>query len=132
MQLFVQGQALHTLTVSEEASVGQLKAILAGLEGVPADDQVLTYGGSPLEENSMLLGVLPDLTTLTLTARLVGGELNGGSYKFVQNIKWHASSLRKGAWFSSPCWQSEGPDTKGEAKGGRGLLPFSLMVCLQY
>lgn len=76
MQLFVQGQALHALTVSEEASVGQLKTILAGLEGVPGEDQVLTYGGSPLEEDSMSLGALPDLATLTLTARLVGGEIN--------------------------------------------------------
>lgn len=75
MQLFVQGQALHAVMVSEEASVGHLKAVLAGLEGVPEENQVLTHGGSPLEEDSMLLGALPDRTTLSLTARLLGGEM---------------------------------------------------------
>ena len=73
MQLFVKGQTLHALSVSEEASVGHLRALLAGLEGIPAPDQVITCGGSPLDDDGLALGALPELATLTLTARVLGG-----------------------------------------------------------
>ncbi len=73
MQLFVQGQALHTVDVSTETNVETLKALVADLEGIPSGEQVLSYGGVPLEEDCLLCGVVPDLGTVTVSARVVGG-----------------------------------------------------------
>lgn len=74
MQLFVQGQTLHTVSVSSEATVEELKELLASLEGVPAGEQVVAYGGVPLEDDCRVCGAVPELATLSLTARVVGGE----------------------------------------------------------
>ncbi len=52
LQLFVQGQSVHSVNVTEEATVDELKQTLSGLEGVPGEDQVLSYGGVPLEDDS--------------------------------------------------------------------------------
>lgn len=77
MQLFVQGRALHTVDVSTETSIETLKALVADLEGIPTEDQVLAYGGVPLEEDCLLCGLVPELGTITVSARVVGGGLEG-------------------------------------------------------
>ena len=74
MQLFVQGQAIHTVDVSEETTVDDLKEALATLEGIPAGEQVVSYGGVPLEGSHVVCDAVPELGTVTLTARVVGGE----------------------------------------------------------
>ena len=74
MQLFVQGQALHTVEVSTETTVDDLKGVLAATEGIPAEEQVLSYGGVPLEEDCLICGLVPELATLSVTARVLGGE----------------------------------------------------------
>ncbi len=73
LQLFVQGQSVHSVNVTEEATVDELKQTLSGLEGVPGEDQVLSYGGVPLEDESCIADVVPDLGTISLTARVLGG-----------------------------------------------------------
>ncbi len=73
MQLFVQGHALHTVDVSAETSVQSLKGLVAELEGIPGEEQVLSYGGVPLEEDCLLCGLVPELGTVTVSARVVGG-----------------------------------------------------------
>ena len=74
MQLFVQGQAIHTVDVSEETTVDDLKEALASLEGIPAGEQVVSYGGVPLEGGHLVCDAVPELGTVSLTARVVGGE----------------------------------------------------------
>ena len=74
MQLFVQGQALHALNVTSQTTVDELKGILAQEEGIPAVEQVLAYGGVPLEDDSFICQSVPELATLSLTARVVGGK----------------------------------------------------------
>ena len=73
-QLFVQGQTLHTLEVSQETTVSALKSALVAAEGVPAEEQVLTYGGVPLEDDCVLAESVPDLATLSVTVRVIGGK----------------------------------------------------------
>ena len=74
MQLFVQGRSLHTLNVSPEATVDELKEVLASSEGIPAQEQVLSYGGVPLEDEYLVCEAVPELATLSVSARVVGGE----------------------------------------------------------
>ena len=73
-QLFVQGQALHTLELSSETTVEALKTTLAVAEGVAAEEQVLNYGGVPLEDECVVFDSVPALATLTMNVRVVGGE----------------------------------------------------------
>ena len=73
MQLFVQGTKIHALDVSQETQVSDLKEVLAGLEDVTSDDQVLYYGGLPLEDDSFVCEVVPGNGTLSLGVRLLGG-----------------------------------------------------------
>ena len=73
MPLFVQGSTLHTVDVSNETTVGDLKDIMSPSEGISSDDQFLTYGGIPLEDDSLVCEVVPDMGTITLTTRIRGG-----------------------------------------------------------
>ncbi len=73
MQLFVQGQSVHTLNVSQEATVDDIKEALAGLEGISCDDQVLSYGGLPLDEDCLVLDTVPEHGTISLSIRVLGG-----------------------------------------------------------
>ena len=73
MPLFVQGSTLHTVDVSDETTVGDLKDILSPSEGIPSDDQLLTYGGIPLEDDNLVCEVVPEMGTITLTTRIRGG-----------------------------------------------------------
>jgi len=75
MPLFVQGSSLHSVNVSEETTVGDLKDILSPFEGVAPEDQILTYGGVPLEDDELMCEEVPDMGTITLTTRIRGGEI---------------------------------------------------------
>ena len=75
LQVFVQGQSLHTLEISPEATVEALKSALAVVEGISAEEQVLSYGGVPLEDECVLADSVPELATLNVNARVVGGKL---------------------------------------------------------
>ena len=77
MQLFVQGHALHTFNVSEDTTVEVVKEALATFEGIPTEEQLLVYGGVPLEGETLLCDSVPELATLSLSARVVGGLSSG-------------------------------------------------------
>ncbi|XP_043843477.1 ubiquitin-like protein FUBI [Dromiciops gliroides] len=78
MQLFVRAQALHTLKVTGQETVAQIKAHVASLEGITPEDQVLLLGGSPLEDEAILgqCGLEP-LSTLEVAGRMLGGKVHG-------------------------------------------------------
>ncbi|KAM4722652.1 ubiquitin-like FUBI-ribosomal protein eS30 fusion protein [Rhinophrynus dorsalis] len=78
MQLFVRAQNLHTLEVSGQETVSQIKAQICSLEGIPSEDQIILLAGSPLSDESTLQqsGVC-DLSTLDVAARLLGGKVHG-------------------------------------------------------
>lgn len=74
MQLFIQGQNLHALNISEETTFDELKGVVYDLEGISRDDQVLSYGGVPLEDDGCVLDSVPELGTICLTVRVLGGK----------------------------------------------------------
>ena len=53
-----------------------LKSALASVEGVPAEQQVLTYGGVPLDDECVVTESVPELATLSVTVRVVGGQFH--------------------------------------------------------
>ncbi|CAJ0966947.1 unnamed protein product [Ranitomeya imitator] len=78
MQLFVRAQDLHTLEVSGQETVSQIKAKISSLEGISAQDQVLLLSGAPLWDESTLdhCGVC-ERSTLDVAVRLLGGKVHG-------------------------------------------------------
>ncbi|XP_046847750.1 ubiquitin-like protein FUBI [Xenia sp. Carnegie-2017] len=79
MQLFIRGLELNVLNIDDrEVSVLDLKHEIAQLEGISVDDQVLSYGGKPLEnENTLVYYDINDSATLDVTGRIVGGKVHG-------------------------------------------------------
>lgn len=73
MQIFVQGQFLHAIEVSEETTFDNLKSELVVSEGIEVEDQLLSYGGVPLEDETVVYDVVPELATLNLDVRVLGG-----------------------------------------------------------
>ncbi|NXG12793.1 UBIM protein, partial [Sakesphorus luctuosus] len=74
MQLFIRGQTLLTLEVSGSETFAQIKEKVAELSGVPPKDQVLLFAGTPLDDDVVLgQSPLPELATLDLSTRLLGG-----------------------------------------------------------
>ncbi|XP_011784297.1 PREDICTED: ubiquitin-like protein FUBI [Colobus angolensis palliatus] len=78
MQLFVRSQELHTLEVTGQETVAQIKAHVASLEGIAPEDQVVLLAGTPLEDEATLgqCGV-EALTTLEVAGRMLGGKVHG-------------------------------------------------------
>ncbi|KAG9333900.1 hypothetical protein JZ751_009419 [Albula glossodonta] len=54
MQLFVRAQNTHTLHLTGQETVGDIKAHVAALEGIAVEDQVLVLSGTPLEDGAFL------------------------------------------------------------------------------
>jgi len=78
MQLFVRGQQTHTLEVTGKESGLELKMQISSLEGIPVVDQLLLYGGSPLEnEDTLVSREVPDMATVEVVGRLLGGKVHG-------------------------------------------------------
>ncbi|PWS23097.1 hypothetical protein DKP78_14940 [Enterococcus faecium] len=78
MQLFVRAQNTHTVEVTGQETVQDLKAHVQSLEGISVEDQVLLLAGTPLEDSAALVdcGVL-EHSTLDVVARLLGGKVHG-------------------------------------------------------
>uniref|UniRef100_A0A8C8XWD8 Ubiquitin-like protein FUBI n=1 Tax=Panthera leo TaxID=9689 RepID=A0A8C8XWD8_PANLE len=78
MQLFVRAQELHTLEVTGQETVAQIKVHVASLEGIAPEDQVVLLAGTPLEDEATLgqCGV-EALTTLEVAGRMLGGGQAG-------------------------------------------------------
>lgn len=72
------GQTLHTIEVSSSETVAQIKERIAALESIAPEDQVLLFGGSPLEDGAVLeRSGVPEFSTLEVAARLLGGKVHG-------------------------------------------------------
>ncbi|XP_018584396.1 FAU ubiquitin like and ribosomal protein S30 fusion b [Scleropages formosus] len=78
MQLFVQSQSLHTLEVSGEQAIAHIKACIEALEGVSREDQVVSLGGAPLQDEDLIGQVgIEEFSTLNVALRLLGGKVHG-------------------------------------------------------
>ncbi|XP_040267314.1 ubiquitin-like protein FUBI [Bufo bufo] len=78
MQIFIAGRALHTLDVSDQDTVTDVKKRIAQLEGLLGCDLVLSCAGIALEDEAVLsaCGVRAQ-STLNVSARLLGGKVHG-------------------------------------------------------
>ncbi|XP_051511627.1 FAU ubiquitin-like and ribosomal protein S30 [Myxocyprinus asiaticus] len=78
MQLFVRAQNLHTLEVSGNETVHDIKTHVQTLEGLSVEDQVLLLSGAPLEDDVTLLNCgVTEHCTLEVAGRLLGGKVHG-------------------------------------------------------
>ena len=74
MQLFIRGGSLNVLMVDGDDYVGQVKQQVAVLEGIPVDDQVLSFGGKPLGDSSTLADYgIKESCTLDVLGKVLGG-----------------------------------------------------------
>ena len=74
MQLFIRGVELNVLSVDECVTVDGLKHQIAELEGISVEDQVLSFGGKPLEDECTLAEYgIRDSCTLDVLGRVLGG-----------------------------------------------------------
>lgn len=77
MQIFVQGDSLHVVEVEDSAHVLDVKSRVEALSGLAVADQVLSFGGCPLEDEVALARYnIEELSTLTVTGRVLGGSLS--------------------------------------------------------
>ncbi|XP_036437712.1 FAU ubiquitin like and ribosomal protein S30 fusion a [Colossoma macropomum] len=78
MQLFLRAQNLHTLEVTGQETVQDLKAHVQTLEGLSVEDQVLVLAGTPLENDAVLVNCgISEHCTLEVVGRLLGGKVHG-------------------------------------------------------
>ncbi|XP_057291814.1 FAU ubiquitin-like and ribosomal protein S30 [Hydractinia symbiolongicarpus] len=78
MQIFVQGQSTNVYDISSSISVSDLKELIAFRSGVPVEDQVLVYGGHPLQdEKSLCECEINASSTISLGVRVLGGKVHG-------------------------------------------------------
>ncbi|KAL0967684.1 hypothetical protein UPYG_G00255560 [Umbra pygmaea] len=78
MQLFLRAQNTHTLEVTGQETVRDLKVHVQNLEGLLVEDQVLLLAGSPLEDASSLMDCgISEHCTLDVAGRLPGGKVHG-------------------------------------------------------
>ncbi|XP_029635393.2 uncharacterized protein LOC115210796 [Octopus sinensis] len=76
MQLFVKANETHTLSLTGNETIHDIKNMLFNLGGFDINEQVLTFNGSPLA-NDFSVGSLQDMNTLHLDMRMLGGKVHG-------------------------------------------------------
>uniref|UniRef100_A0A8C8Y5M5 Ubiquitin-like domain-containing protein n=1 Tax=Panthera leo TaxID=9689 RepID=A0A8C8Y5M5_PANLE len=78
MQLLVHTQDLHTLEVTGQKRVAQIKAHVASLMGVAPEDQVVLLEAKPLEDEATLGQCrIEGLITLEVADHMLGGKVHG-------------------------------------------------------
>uniref|UniRef100_A0AAZ3SCD8 Ubiquitin-like domain-containing protein n=1 Tax=Oncorhynchus tshawytscha TaxID=74940 RepID=A0AAZ3SCD8_ONCTS len=78
MQLFLRAQNTHTLEVTGQETVREIKLHVQTLEGLLVEDQVLLLDSSPLEDSSSLVDCgISEYCTLEVAGRLLGGKVHG-------------------------------------------------------
>ena len=74
MQIFVQCQELHAITLEGAETVSDLKAIVQAREGVSADELTLaTRAGRTLENGQILNDIVVEGSYIDATVGLLGG-----------------------------------------------------------
>ncbi|XP_060567934.1 ubiquitin-like FUBI-ribosomal protein eS30 fusion protein isoform X1 [Ruditapes philippinarum] len=76
MQLFIRGTQTHVVQVNGAETVEDVKALIADKEGYSVEDQVILYGGKPLD-SGLLANLCEDLTTLEVNIKMLGGKVHG-------------------------------------------------------
>ncbi|TEA24709.1 hypothetical protein DBR06_SOUSAS48110002 [Sousa chinensis] len=95
MHLFVHAQELHTLEVTDQETVTQIKAHVVSLEGITTEDQVLLLECAPLEDEATLGQCWVEaLSTLEVASHMIGGKVHG-SMASARKIRGQTSKVAK-------------------------------------
>merc|ERR1711915_968833 len=74
----LRAQNTHTVEVTGQETVGQIKAHVQTVEGLQVEDQVLLLAGCPLEDDASLASCgVSEHCTLEVAGRLLGGKVHG-------------------------------------------------------
>lgn len=75
MQLFINGSHTSVLNVADNETVFSVKERLANSDGIPCEEQMLSFAGRPLEDEDTLSSYgITDLSTLSVDVRMLGGK----------------------------------------------------------
>jgi len=79
MQLFVRGIDNHTVEVNENANLGELKNVIASNCAIPIAEQILSFGGRPLDGDAAPLSEfgVQHQSTIDVSVPLLGGKVHG-------------------------------------------------------
>ncbi|CAL1283544.1 unnamed protein product [Larinioides sclopetarius] len=76
MQLYLRCLDVHPVDVPENEKVAYLKTLVSELEGISPEEQILFYGGEPLDD-LIELGCLQKDSTIDVSVGLKGGKVHG-------------------------------------------------------
>ena len=76
MQIFIAGQSTRVVDVESTTTIKTVKDQIVTLEGIPCEEQQITFCGTPLEDDSTFES-MPELSTLFVTGKLLGGKVHG-------------------------------------------------------
>merc|ERR1711976_1011932 len=77
MQLFINAQQTHTIEVTGQETVANVKSLVASLENCSGDDLAVYCSGKPLENEARLSQCASNLATLNVEVRMLGGKVHG-------------------------------------------------------
>ncbi|XP_054714119.1 FAU ubiquitin-like and ribosomal protein S30 [Uloborus diversus] len=76
MQIFLRSQDTHSLQVNE-GTISSLKSYIEEVEGISSEEQLLYYGGIPLDDDLNIADCLQDGATVDISVGLKGGKVHG-------------------------------------------------------
>jgi len=77
MQIFVNAQRSHLVTVAEDATVDTVRQFVAVNEGIPVTEQYLSVQGRTLTSGALSAQGVNALSTVNVGVRLLGGKVHG-------------------------------------------------------
>uniref|UniRef100_A0A1W7R9P2 40S ribosomal protein S30 n=1 Tax=Hadrurus spadix TaxID=141984 RepID=A0A1W7R9P2_9SCOR len=77
MQLFLQADELHLIEVPGDKTVAFIKNFIEDVENLPQEDQVISFGGKPLNDDDIVADRLVENATVDVSVRLRGGKVHG-------------------------------------------------------
>lgn len=77
MQLFLQGDQVHSIEVPVNEKISFLKNFIEIAENLPQEEQLFFYGGKPLQDDDNISDCLVEGATVDVSVRLRGGKVHG-------------------------------------------------------
>ena len=77
MQLIVRAEQTHVMEVEASTCVSDIRSFVEAAEGIPAEEQYVTYAGRPIVDGPLSAFNVSELATVTVSPRLRGGKVHG-------------------------------------------------------
>ena len=79
MQLIVRAEQTHVMEVEASTCVSDIRSFVEAAEGIPAEEQYVTYAGRPIVDGPLSAFNVSELATVTVSPRLRGGTMRCNS-----------------------------------------------------